>query len=659
VFCTKCGHQNPESSEFCNKCGGPLVNAGLGEKRYKLQSTRKRRGPSSSRLPLIFAGLLVAICAVVVVIYVLVVGPSSPPVNQIVSIKLDPVSKQMTADSAQAFTLYGFTQDNKKNAIVEGISWQVLPNDLGLLDGKGIFHPSRAGEGQIIASYQAKTGPLEAKATVTVVAGAAIEHLEIIPASINLAVTEEQAFKVKAVDKSGAEVAIQSKWSVLEASLGSIDADGLFKALKAGNATIVASYSYNNVNVSNSAVAIISDGPPTGIRRIEVSPPSIELKNGEIYQFIAKGYDKDNKEVAISAQWQLVGDVGKIDANGNFTAVTEGTGTLEATYNNLTATAEVIVSAEGISFQRYTDPALPFNFDYPSNWEVNSGDKLVKLVSPTQTDTLFNYTAIFGTENFSAAKDLATYAQENQSWAEGKFSGVTFAQEDRAFGDTNGKVIPFLASGYKGILGCAVNNSTGYFFFAYSPDKSYAQQEATFRRMVNNWTIPKTTTPSPAATPSPLLSPTATPPSGNTFTSTTYGFAFAIPEGWQQSNLPGVPAYVTGPVVSNYLPNLTVKVEELATPLTPVSFAEKIEKERLTNFYDDYKNLSLDPTTVGDQTAYKRVFTISFQGQPLQEVQYYLVRGTLGYLVTFDISSEAFLELSPVFDQIASSFTFF
>jgi pSer/pThr/pTyr-binding forkhead associated (FHA) protein len=29
VFCTKCGHQNPEDARFCANCGAPLAGAGL------------------------------------------------------------------------------------------------------------------------------------------------------------------------------------------------------------------------------------------------------------------------------------------------------------------------------------------------------------------------------------------------------------------------------------------------------------------------------------------------------------------------------------------------------------------------------------------------------------------------------------------------------
>lgn len=659
MFCTKCGRQNPEGSTFCNHCGEPLISPGLGERRYKLQSSRKRRGPNASRLPLLFAALLVLICAVVVVIYVLVVGPSNQPAsNEIVRIELDPVGKQMDLGATQAFIVIGYTKDNAKNSFTEGIAWSVNPSNLGKVDEKGVFKPSQIGDGEIVATYQSKSGEKKATAKVSVKAGVAIERITISPATANLAVGEEQVYQVKAVDTTGAEVTIQAKWMVLEPNQGTIDQNGTFKAAKIGNATIIASYTYNNKEVSGSAVAIVRDGPATPVRRIEVIPPSIELKLGEIYQFIIKGYDKDNKEVAVSAQWQLVGDVGKIDGNGNFTAEKEGAGTVEALANGLSATAEVIVSVEGISFQSYNDSALPFTFKYPSNWEIEAGNTMVRLFAPTQTDTKFAYTAIFGYEEIAVGKDLATYAQENEAWAAGRFTECAFSQEDRLFGDTNGKVIPFSATGYKGILGCAVNGTTGYYFFSYAPEKNYPQLEGTFRQMVNSWFIPKSITPTATLTPSSPLTPSPTP-TGNTVRNDAFGFSFSFPEGWQQGNLPGVAAYVTGPVTQNYLPNQTVKVEELAVSMTPEQFAEKIEKERLKNFYDNYQSLTLESVNLGGQPAYKRVFTISFQGQPLQEIQYYIVRGTRGYLVTFDISLDAFPALNPVFDQIAGSFSFF
>lgn len=643
LFCTKCGHQNPEGSQYCNNCGELLVGGNLGEKKYTLRTTRRRRQRTSSKLPLIFAGLLVVFCALVVLIYFIVVSPSSPPPAEIISLEIEPSSKQMAIDASQAFSVYGITSESKRERLSD-INWTIQPADLGQMDANGVFHPLKAGGGTIEASFK----ELTATASINVLPGASIVKIDVLPASVNLVVNEQQQFKVKAVDRSGSEVTINPKWSVLDSKIGSIDAEGIFTAKAAGNATIVASYSYNNTEVSDSAVAIIREGQPSAVRRLEISPPSIALKTGEIYQFIAKGFDREDKEVPVTPTWQVVGNAGTIDEKGNFTAAEEGQVTVEAIYNGITATAEVTVSTEGLSFAQFTLSDRAFTLEYPSNWNLVEGDKLVKLTSPTQTDTLFNYTAIAGHEELAEGRDLASYAQENEDWAIKKFPDAVFNEEDRPFGETNGKIISFTASNYRGFLGCAVSNHTGFFFFAYSPEKEFSLFEATFRRIFTSWQIPRT---SPTSTPTPSEGP-------NTFTSTTYRFSFSYPGTWQESPLPGVTAYITGEVIKNYLPNMTVKVEELTKSLSAMELAEKIEKERLINYYQDYEALSLEDTTLGNSPAAKRIFTITFQGQPLKEVQYYVVHGNFGYLITFDVSEEAYADVSAIFEQIAATFIF-
>ncbi len=643
LFCTKCGHQNPEGSQYCNNCGELLLAGNLGEKKYKIHTARRRRQRTSSKLPLIFAGLLVVFCALVVLIYFIVVSPSSPPSTKIISLEIEPSTKQMAIDATQAFTVYGITSENQKERLSD-VTWAIRPAELGEMDENGVFHPSIAGEGTLEAS----SGEMRAAATVKVLPGASIVKIDLIPASVNLVLNEQQQFIVKAIDRSGSEVTINPKWSMLDGKVGTIDEKGMFTALSTGNATIIASYRYNSTEVSDSAVAIIREGQPSSVRRLEISPPSIDLKTGEIYQFIAKGFDREDKEVQVTPTWQVVGDAGTIDEKGNFSATQEGQATVEAIYNGITATAEVTVSTEGLSFAKFALSDQAFSLEYPSNWDLAEGDKLVKFISPTQTDTLFSYTAIAGCEELAEGKDLASYATENKGWALKKFPDAAFSEEDRVFGEVNGKIIPFTTSLYRGFLGCAVSERSGFFFFAYSNEKEFSLFEATFRRMLASWQIPRVTS---TSSPTPTESP-------RTFTSTAYRFSFTYPEAWQESQLPGVTAYITGEVVKNYLPNMTVKVEELTRSMSARELAEKIEKERLINYYQDYKSLSLEDISLGNSPATKRIFAITFQGQPLKEVQYYVVHGNLGFLITFDVSEEAYMDVSAIFEQIAATFTF-
>jgi hypothetical protein len=647
MYCTKCGYQNPEGSLYCNHCG-ELLTAAPSEKKYSLRNSRRRRDRSSSKLPLIFAGILVVLAALSVIIYYILTGWNATPPSEIVSLRVDPSGMKMTLNSSQTFTAIGTTSDQKEIALSD-VSWSVSPETLGIIDTAGVFKPSAAGDGKIIATTPTKNGDKTATATLSVVSGAVVAKIDILPASVNLVVNDQQTFRVKALDKTGVEVTIAPEWAVLEKDRATIDADGLLIALTPGNVTITANYSYNGMNVSGSAVAMIREGSASVIRRIEISPLVLQLKTGEIYQFIAKGYDRDDKAVTITPSWQMVGAVGDVDANGNFTAKQEGQATIEALFEGLVATADITVSGEGLAIQRYTFGDQVFSLDIPDNWEISEGEKLVKFLDPTQTDTLFSYTAIVGYEDVGE-KDLAAYVQENKDWALGKFPDAKFTDEPRQFGQVSGTVITLEAPGYNGLLAAAISNNTGYYFFSYTPHKNFTAMEATLRRMINQWAIGSNVSPSP--------SPTASP-GPQTFTSSSNGFAFTYPESWQESSNPATVAFITGPLVQNYMPNMSVSVDNLADGMTLEDFAAFIERNRLQKSYPDYKSLSLESSSINGLPGLKRIFSVTFQGQPLTEIQYYVARGSIGTLITFDSSAEAFDSVVSVFDQIVSSFRFF
>jgi hypothetical protein len=540
--------------------------------------------------------------------------------------------------------LIGTQKDGREIKIKEGVTWKVEPPEIGTIEGNGLFKPSSPGEATVEASYK----ELSATARVKVIEAANVSKISIYPSNVTLSVNEEQQFRVKAEDKLGNEVDVQPQWSVLEKDIGTIDPNGLFRALKPGNATILATYKMNNAELSAYAGVIVKEGPPSPVRRIEISPTSIELKKGEIYQFLCRGFDQNDNPKTVTPSWAVIGTIGTIDENGNFTAQEEGSATIQAIFDGMTATAEVTVSLEGLSFERYTFQEVNSSFDFPSNWTLQEGGRFIKLTSPTQTDTLFAYTLILGYEELQEGTTLEDYVQENKDWAKGKFPEATFQEEDKIYGEAQGKILTLTAPKYKALIGCSVSNHWGFYFFGYSPEGKFDQYESTFRRVLNGWYIPSTGTPTQTPTPS----------GPQTFTSTNYGFSFTYPATWQLGNLPGVVVYLTGEMVGNYLPNMTVKVEELTTPMTSMELAFKIEKERLQNFFEDYQSVSLQEVSLGNITGVKRVFTLTFQGQPLKDIQYYVVKGNLGYLITFDVSLEGFEQMSGVFEQIASSFTF-
>lgn len=94
-----------------------------------------------------------------------------------------------------------------------------------------------------------------------------------------------------------------------------------------------------------------SSSSSTTIDSIIVSPYAAYVSLEATQQFLAYGYAGTSNQGTVDATWavKLTGAtgetvVGTIDATGLFTATAEGSGTVEATYSGLTATAAVTVT---------------------------------------------------------------------------------------------------------------------------------------------------------------------------------------------------------------------------------------------------------------------------------------------------------------------------
>ena len=89
-----------------------------------------------------------------------------------------------------------------------------------------------------------------------------------------------------------------------------------------------------------------------GPDRIQIRPQETSLEIGEDFQFKAKAFTKDNKEIPNTVfAWQVQGDAGSINESGKFLAKRPGEVIILAKSGNTTGTAKVLVrsgqNAEG------------------------------------------------------------------------------------------------------------------------------------------------------------------------------------------------------------------------------------------------------------------------------------------------------------------------
>lgn len=150
---------------------------------------------------------------------------------------------------------------------------------------------------------------------------------------------ENIQLQAKTFDENDNETGKAVKW---ETDNGDIDQNGLFAPQQADPATITASYSDE---ISDRIELQIEPGDLHHIQIVEEGIP-YQMKCGSEYEFKVMSYDACNNEIEIilntDIEWNLTGDIGKIDQSGKLTATedvvssaTGGAGKVIADYNGM------------------------------------------------------------------------------------------------------------------------------------------------------------------------------------------------------------------------------------------------------------------------------------------------------------------------------------
>ena len=160
-------------------------------------------------------------------------------------------------------------------------------------------------------------------------------------------------FMVNGYDDNGLEITAHPNWFTWEVigDIGIFESPGYFNAVgDTGSGLVVAS----KEDMADTAQVIVTKSPLT---RIQVRPHSTILAVGVSQQFTAIGFDNFNNQIPIYPVWEVIGNVGKIDQNGLFTASRKGSAEIVAKVGLISGSAKVnITSPEPILSQSYPNP---------------------------------------------------------------------------------------------------------------------------------------------------------------------------------------------------------------------------------------------------------------------------------------------------------------
>jgi hypothetical protein len=244
---------------------------------------------------------------------------------------------ELVAGRVQEFKAFGF--DAFGNTVESSVRWSVHP-DLGSQDDGGVFLPKKAGRGEIIASLtQTRTGKMmEGRALVSVVPGEAT-RIDVQPAEIQLTAGRDAYFSATGYDQFGNEAAIDVSWSLSDLAMGSMSEAGLFGAVKAGPAKVLARHG----NVTGEAKVLVA---PAEIAFLKIIPEALSLKAGEKVELKALGEDRFGNAVDARVVWSLSDPaMGSVAPDRVLTARKQGKGHVIAASRNIVDMAPLEVTA--------------------------------------------------------------------------------------------------------------------------------------------------------------------------------------------------------------------------------------------------------------------------------------------------------------------------
>ena len=262
----------------------------------------------------------------------------TPLVPILHTITISPATVSIVANNAVIFTATKLDQFN--NPIFATVTWVSSNPIVGTVDQNGVFLALSQGTTIITASSGTVSGIAVANVTPAVpVEIPVLTTITISPATVSIVANNAVIFTATKLDQFNNPIFATVTWSSSNINIGTIDQNGVFLALSQGT-TIITAYSGT---VSGIAVANVTPAAPVEIpvlTKITISPLTASLAVGIGTIFVASTLDQFNNPISATVTWNSSDiDVGTINQNGVFLAISPGITTITATSDTISGVA--------------------------------------------------------------------------------------------------------------------------------------------------------------------------------------------------------------------------------------------------------------------------------------------------------------------------------
>ena len=252
------------------------------------------------------------------------------------SIAVSPANSTMPVNTTQQFSAVGSYSDGSSRDLTALVSWTSSTVANATVSASGVVTGLAGGSATITATLNSVSG-----STSVTVNAPTITAISIAPDDLTLPLGVSEQYTASAIYSDGSVQDLVSgvTWSSSNATVASVDSNGVATTLTAGTTSITATV---GGFTDSSTITVV----PASLVSITVTPASLSMAAGTQQQFTATGIFSDGStQVLTSATWfSSAANVLTVDANGLGQALASGSATITVTSGTMSGTAAVTVT---------------------------------------------------------------------------------------------------------------------------------------------------------------------------------------------------------------------------------------------------------------------------------------------------------------------------
>ena len=254
-------------------------------------------------------------------------GTAIVVVKSVTSVTVAPENAAVTIGNTQAFnaTVTGTNLDPAD----EGVIWSIADTSIATVDTNGVVIGVDAGQTTVTATSDFDNS-ISGTATVTVNSNKSVTSVTVAPANAAVTIGNTQTFTATVTGTNLDPADEGVTWSIADTSIATVDTNGVVTGVDAGQTTVTATSDFDNSVSSTATVTVNSNKSVTSVDVQPEDPPFLFIGDTQTFTATVNGTNLDPADKTVT--WSIADtSIATVDANGEVTAVGEGSTTVTAT----------------------------------------------------------------------------------------------------------------------------------------------------------------------------------------------------------------------------------------------------------------------------------------------------------------------------------------